>query len=242
MGIVGQRFVISGAATARLAARKGAKVCFADINVEVGEAVAESIRRAGGESWLIRCDVTDNRQLVTLMESAASYMGGIDVIHNNAGVVDSMFDDKAAISAETFDRAVWDRVIAVNLTASMFAAKASVRYLKKSANPSIINAASMASFVGAPSALAYGSSKGGIVLLTKNLAVELAPCGIRSIATAPVSSTPHSWNDIGAMCPTRTNWCAILPVRISCCVSAIRRRSLSSFASWLGMSPGLSTE
>ena len=191
MGIVGQRFVITGAAegmgaaTAKLAARKGAKVCVADINVEAGEAVAESIRRAGSESWFIHCDVTVDRQLVKLMEGAASYMGGIDVLHNNAGVIDSMFGDKAAISVETYDRAVWNRVIAVNLTAPMFAAKAAVPYLKKSANPSIINAASTASFVASPSTLAYGSSKGGVALLTKNLAVELAPCGIRVNSYCP---------------------------------------------------------
>jgi NAD(P)-dependent dehydrogenase (short-subunit alcohol dehydrogenase family) len=191
MGIAGMRFVITGgaegmgAATARLASRKGALVCVADINQDAGEAVAREVRKEGGAAWFEQCDVTDDVQLVRLMEKSASHMGGIDVLHNNAGVIDSFFGDKAAISVETFDRKVWDQVIAINLTAPMFASKAAFPYLKRSPNPSIINAASTASFVAAPSALAYGASKGGVAMLTKNLAVELAPYGIRVNSYCP---------------------------------------------------------
>jgi NAD(P)-dependent dehydrogenase (short-subunit alcohol dehydrogenase family) len=191
MGIQNQKFVITGAAegmgaaTAKLACQKGAKVCLADINEERGKAITEEICDAGGAAWFIACDVTDTAQLNNLMNQAAIFMGGIDVLHNNAGVIDPYFGDKAALTVETFDRKVWDRVIAVNLTAPMFAAKAAVPYLKQSKNPSIINAASTAAFVAIPSGVAYSSSKAGIAALTKSLAVELAPFGIRSNAYCP---------------------------------------------------------
>jgi NAD(P)-dependent dehydrogenase (short-subunit alcohol dehydrogenase family) len=191
MGIQNQKIVITGAAegmgaaTARLACQKGAKVCLADINAERGTAITREIRQAGGAAWFVACDVTDNAQLNNLIDQAAIYMGGIDVLHNNAGVLDSFLGDKAALAVETFDQKVWERVMAINLTAPMFAAKAALPYLKQSKNPSIINVASTAAFVASPSTIAYSSSKAGVAALTKSLAVELAPFGIRSNAYCP---------------------------------------------------------
>ncbi|MGH6617340.1 SDR family NAD(P)-dependent oxidoreductase [Sphingomonas sp.] len=190
-GVAGLKFVITGAAegmgaaTARMAAARGARVCLADINVTKGEALAASIRQAGGEAWFLPCDITDDTQLAELMDGSAARMGGIDILHNNAGVIDSQFGDQAGIGLEQYDRTVWDMVIAVNLTAPMFAAKAALPWLKQSANASIITAASTASFVANPSTLAYGASKGGVAALTKNLAVELAPLGIRANSYCP---------------------------------------------------------
>ena len=191
MGVQGQKFVITGAAdgmgaaTARVAASRGAKACLADIDVENGNIVAESIRSAGGDAWFIPCDVTDDRALESLMHESADRMGGIDVLHNNAGVIDLIVGEPASITVENLDRAVWNKVIAINLSAPMFAAKAALPYLKKSSNASIINAASTAAFVGGPTMLAYGASKGGLATLTKNLAVDLARYGIRANCYCP---------------------------------------------------------
>jgi NAD(P)-dependent dehydrogenase (short-subunit alcohol dehydrogenase family) len=191
MGIRGQKFVITGAAegmgvaTARMAASRGAKVCLADIDVEKGEAAAKSIRDAGGFARFVACDVTDDAALSGLMREAAGQMGGIDVLHNNAGVIDLIVGDRNSITVENLDRKVWDKVLAINLSAPMFAAKAALPFLKKSSNASIINAASTAAFVGGPTMLAYGASKAGLATLTKNLAVDLAPFGIRANCYCP---------------------------------------------------------
>jgi NAD(P)-dependent dehydrogenase (short-subunit alcohol dehydrogenase family) len=190
-GVAGLRFVITGAAegmgaaTARLAASRGASVCLADIDVAAGEAVAASIRAGGCDARFIACDVTDDGQIDAMIAGAAAEMGGIDVLHNNAGVIDSLFGGPKEISLEHYDRKIWDRVLAVNLTAPMVAAKAALPWLKQSKNGSIISAGSTASFVGNPATLAYGASKGGIAMLTRNLAVELAPFGIRANCYCP---------------------------------------------------------
>jgi len=211
LSVDGLRFVITGgasgigAATARLAAQRGGLVTVADIDETGGREPVEAIRGSGGAAWFVRCDVTVEADLVDGINQAASEMGGIDVLHNNAGVADKNLGDGAEISLETFSREVWDRVLAVNLTAPMFAAKAALPHLRQSSNPSIINAGSVGSFVAYPSLLAYGSSKGALATLTKNLAVELAPDGIRvncycpaTIAT-PMADRPYDVDDPGAL-------------------------------------------
>ncbi len=185
MSVEGQRFFITGAAdgmgaaTARLASRRGAPVFLTDINSAAGEATAQAIRAAGGRAWFEVCDVSDAEQVARVVARAAAAMGGIDVLHNNAGVIDSMFGDKAAVTVETFDPAIWDKVLRINLTGPMMTAKACTPHLKRSKNPSIINVASISSFVATPATLAYSVSKAAVAALTRGLAVELAPFGIR---------------------------------------------------------------
>ena len=191
MSVAGLRFVITGgamgmgAATAKLAAYRGAKVVIADLSVEKGEAVVASIREQGGEAWFRRCDLTRDQELEQLMSFAADSMGGIDVLHSNAGVMESTFGSPEDYSLANFSRDIWDKVIAVNLTAPMFASKAALPYLKQSSQASIIIAASVSSLIGNVGTLAYGASKGGVALLTKNLAVELATAGIRVNSYCP---------------------------------------------------------
>lgn len=168
-----------GAATAKLAAGYGASVVIADLNEEKSRAVVDEIRSNSGRAWYKQCDITIDDNLSDLMEFAADSMGGIDVLHNNAGVVDAMFGTAEELTLENYSREIWDKVIAVNLTAPLFASKAALPFLRKSSSPSIIIAASVSSYFGNPQIIAYGSSKGGVAMLTKNLAVELAPYGIR---------------------------------------------------------------
>jgi NAD(P)-dependent dehydrogenase (short-subunit alcohol dehydrogenase family) len=192
MSIEGLTFVITGGArgigaeTARLAASRGARVVLSDVLAVEGEAVAAEITSAGGEALFFEADLTDDAAVTALMEAAAAEFGGIDVLHNNAGIheamisPDYMFED---MSVETFDR-----VLAVNLRAPFVCAQAALPYLKESDRaPSIISAGSTASYLGYPGGLAYGTSKGGIAQLTKNLAVALAPHGIRANCYCPAS-------------------------------------------------------
>lgn len=207
MTIEGMTFVITGGArgigaeTARLAAGKGAKVVVSDVLAPEGEAIAAEINSSGGEAIFVAADLTDDSAVVALMDAAAEQFGGIDVLHNNAGIheamisPDYMFED---MSVETFDR-----VLAVNLRAPFVCAKAAVPYLKKSNRaPSIISAGSTASYLGYPGGLAYGTSKGGIAQLTKNLAVALAPHGIRANCYCPASVDTPMVDEVSAATST----------------------------------------
>lgn len=192
MNIEGLRFVITGAAqgigaeTARGAAARGARVMLSDIADEAGEATAASIREAGGDAHYKRCDVTDEDQVKALMDETASALGGIDVLHNNAGTHESMIGDE--ITLDAMSKATFERILGINLVGPFLCAKYAVPYLRKSEYPSVINAGSTASFLGFPQNLAYGASKGGIGTFTKNLAVELAPDGIRVNSYCPAGT------------------------------------------------------
>lgn len=191
MSLDGMTFVITGAArgigavTARTAAARGAAVMISDVLDNDGEALAREIRDSGGRAAYRHCDVTEPVQVDALMAAAADEFGGIDVLHNNAGVHESQISSE--VTMETMSVETFDRVVAVNLRGPWLCAKAALPYLKASTNPSIINAGSTGSFAGYPNNVAYGSTKGGIALLTKNLAVELAPYGIRVNCYCPAA-------------------------------------------------------
>ena len=186
MSVEGMRFVITGsaggmgAATARVAASKGAAVMVSDLasSADAGEQVAADIRAVGGTAAFCACDVTDAEQVKALMAATAEELGGIDVLHNNAGVHETARAGDQA-SVETMPIEVFRWVLEVNAVAPWVCAKYAVAYLKQSDNGSIVNAASMSSQSAYPLNSAYGTSKGGIRLQTQNLAVDLAPYGIR---------------------------------------------------------------
>lgn len=188
----GMTFVITGAArgigaaTARLAASRGAAVVVSDVLTDAGEATAASIRAEGGWSVFVAADVSDPVAVDRLMSAAAEQFGGIDVVHNNAGIHEAMICTD--FSFESMAIETFDRVLAVNLRGAFLCSQRALPYLRQSRRgPSIINAGSTASFAGYPFGLAYGTSKGGIALLTKNLAVALAPYGIRANCYCPAS-------------------------------------------------------
>lgn len=191
MGVEGLRFVITGGAvgigagTARLAASRGARVVVADMNDAPGQALVDEIRAAGGEAVYQHCDVTDEQQVKALMAAAGAAFGGIDVLHNNAGIHESMLSEQ--LSLETMSRDTFEKVIGVNLTGVWLCAKYALPFLRDSDNASIINAGSTSSLSGYPQCQAYGASKGGVMQLSKMLAVDLAPDGIRVNCYCPGS-------------------------------------------------------
>jgi NAD(P)-dependent dehydrogenase (short-subunit alcohol dehydrogenase family) len=186
-----------GAATATMAAARGARVIVSDVNDAQGEATVASIRDSGGIARYVHCDVSSATDVDALMSAAAEAFGGIDVLHNNAGIHEAMISPDftfEAMSAETFDR-----VMAVNVRGAFLCVKAALPYLKQSSRfPSVINAGSTASWVGYPAGLAYGTSKGAISLFTKNLAVALAPYGIRANCYCPASVDTDMVTDVTA--------------------------------------------
>jgi NAD(P)-dependent dehydrogenase (short-subunit alcohol dehydrogenase family) len=201
MGVEGLRFVITGGATgigeatAKLAATKGAKVMVSDVNDEGGEAVAQAIRDDGGEAAYQHCDVTDPEQVEALMAAAADAFGGIDVLHNNAGIHETGLTDPASCGLADMPIDVFKRVVEVNAIAPWICSKFAFPYLKDSDNGSIINAASTGSQSAYPNNSAYGTSKGGIRLQTQNLAVDCAPYGIRVNCYGPTAIATNMVTD-----------------------------------------------
>ena len=191
MSVQGLRFVITGGAvgigagTARLAASRGARVMISDLNDAAGEALAAEINDAGGEAVYRHCNVTDEVQVKALMAAANDAFGGIDVLHNNAGIHESMITED--LTLDTMSRETFEKVVGVNLTGVWLCAKYALPYLRDSENASIINAGSTSSLSGYPQCQAYGASKGAVMQLTKMLAVDLAPDGIRVNCYCPGS-------------------------------------------------------
>lgn len=191
MGVEGLRFVITGGAvgigagTARLAAARGARVVVSDMNDEPGQALVKEIREAGGDAVYQHCDVTDEAQVKALMDAAAAAYGGIDILHNNAGIHESMVSQ--ALSLETMSRDTFEKVLGVNVTGVWLCSKYALPYLRESSCASIINAGSTSSLSGYPQCQAYGASKGAVMQLSKMLAVDLAPDAIRVNCYCPGS-------------------------------------------------------
>lgn len=161
-----------GRATACLFADEGAKVAVTDIDGEGAAEVARRIREAGGTARSWRLDVADAAAVEAVVAEAAEAFGGLDVLVNNAGV-----SAPAAIDGPEFGK-VWERCLAVNLTAMTFTIRAALPYLRKSETPRIINIASTEG-LGATAGLSpYTAAKHGVVGLTRSLAVELGREGI----------------------------------------------------------------
>ena len=191
MGVEGLRFVITGGAvgigagTARLAASRGARVVVSDMNDDAGESLVKEICAAGGEAVYQHCDVTDEAQVETLMAASAEAFGGFDILHNNAGIHESMVSGD--LSLETMSRDTFEKVMGVNVTGVWLCSKYALPHLRNSNNASIINAGSTSSLSGYPQCQAYGASKGAVMQLSKMLAVDLAPDGIRVNCYCPGS-------------------------------------------------------
>ncbi|MBM70726.1 MAG: short-chain dehydrogenase [Haliea sp.] len=205
MQISGMNFVITGAGagigagTAQVAARYGARVMVSDTNDVNGRAVVQSIRDAGGVAHYQHCDVTDEAQVQALMQAAGDQLGGIDVLHNNAGIHESMLGD--GLTLEAMSRSTFDKVMAVNVLGPWLCAKYALPWLRDSSQASIINAGSTSSIAGYPNCVAYGSSKGAVMQMTKMLAVDLAADGIRVNCYCPGSIHTKMVDDFLAAAP-----------------------------------------
>jgi 3-oxoacyl-[acyl-carrier protein] reductase len=171
-----------GRATARAFASRGASVAVVDVDADAAAATADGIVDDGGTALALTADVSDADAVERVVERTVDELGGIDVLHNNAGIA------QESTPVEDVTEETWDRVHAVNLKSAFLGAKYAVPHMKSAGGGVILNTASTAGIRPRTGLSAYAASKGGMITLTKQLAFELASDGVRVNAICPVAT------------------------------------------------------
>jgi NAD(P)-dependent dehydrogenase (short-subunit alcohol dehydrogenase family) len=167
-----------GKVAAELFASEGADVVLTDVADEAGAATAGAI---GERAFFVHADVSDEQQVDAMVRAAVDRFGRLDILYNNAGV---MLPDDGSVHATT--EAIWDTTLAVNVKGVAFGCKYGIPAMLETGGGSIINVASFVAWVGAAtSQTAYTSSKGAVLAMTREIAVEYARRGIRCNALCP---------------------------------------------------------
>ena len=170
-----------GLETARLFADESARVVIADADEATGTAAVEELRAAGNEADFVAADVSDDAQAKAMIDFTMSTCGRLDVLFNNAGIMPA--DDGSTTETPV---STWDRVMEVNLKGVWLGCKHGIPAMRESGGGSIVNAASIVAIMGAATAqIAYTASKGGVLSMTREIAVENARRGIRVNALCP---------------------------------------------------------
>ncbi|MGB3045233.1 MAG: SDR family NAD(P)-dependent oxidoreductase [Xanthobacteraceae bacterium] len=173
-----------GRATARVFAAEGANVAVTDYDGAGAQAVADAITASGGSAKAWQFDVADAAAVTRIVNEVARHFGGLDIVVNNAGI-----STVSAIDGDGYD-ALWDRGIAVLLTAQQRIIRAALPYLRKSKCPRIVNIASTEALGATALHSPYSAAKAGVTGLTRSLAVELGREGItvNCICPGPITT------------------------------------------------------
>lgn len=170
-----------GRESALLFAREGAAVVVADVNEVGGREIVTQIEDSGGRAVFVHADVSHAADCAHMVEVARSHFGGLHILFNNAGIM--LAEDDDAVATE---EAVWDLTMNVNLKGVYLGCKYGIPAIRASGGGSIINVASFVALLGAATPqLAYTASKGGVLSMTRELAVIHAREGIRVNALCP---------------------------------------------------------
>ena len=164
-----------------LFAKEGAKVVLSDVDDDAGAATVVEIEAAGGQSAYVHADVSKASDVEGMVGFAMQRYGSLDVLYNNAGIFHAE-DDSVTNTAE----AVWDLTIDINLKGVFLGCRYGIPAMLESGGGSIINVASFVALMGAAAPqIAYTASKGGVLSMTREIAVEFARRGIRANALCP---------------------------------------------------------
>lgn len=159
-------------------AREGAAVVIADLDEERGRGVAEEIADLGGTALFIRTDVSRKADDEALVMKTVDRFGGLDVLVNNAAILDG--EPVTEITEEK-----WDRQFAVNAKGTLFCAQAAVQVMKRQKRGKIVNISSIGALAAQPGLCAYHSTKAAVLTITRSLALELLPWNIQVNAVVP---------------------------------------------------------
>lgn len=197
MRLDGQVAIVTGAgsgigrATAELFGREGALLVLGDVNTANLEEVAVAIKAAGGKAVTLKANIADRNEAEALTDFAVSTYGRLDILVNNAGIMDFIHP------VGTVEDDVWDRIISVNLTGTMYVTRRAVQVMLGQGSGSIVNMSSRAGLFGGSGGVAYTTSKHGVIGLTRSTAWQYAQKGIRCNAicpggvTTPIFSPDH---------------------------------------------------
>jgi NAD(P)-dependent dehydrogenase (short-subunit alcohol dehydrogenase family) len=170
-----------GRVAAALFATEGASVLLTDVSDEAGEATAREIGEAGGRAAYVHADVSKEADAKAMVAAAVERFGGLHILYNNAGV---MLPEDGSVDAT--DERIWDITLGVNVKGVAFGCKYGVPAMIASGGGSIVNVASFVAWMGAAtSQTAYTSSKGAVLAMTREIAVEYARRGVRCNALCP---------------------------------------------------------
>ena len=170
-----------GRVAANLFAKEGAKVVVAEFGEAAGRETVAQVEQAGGAASFVKVDVSDEGSAKAMVDHAIATYGRVDVLYNNAGVM-----PEADHSVIDTDVATWDQVMAVNVRGVFLGCKYAIPHMVEQGSGSIINIASFVALLGCSVPQdAYTASKGAIISLTRSLAVQFGPSGVRSNAICP---------------------------------------------------------
>ncbi len=170
-----------GRVASQVFAREGAKVVVAEFSEEAGEETVGLVRAAGGEASFIKVDVSKESDAMAMIDHAVATYGRVDCLYNNAGIM-----PEADHSVIDTDVSTWDTVMAVNVRGVFLGCKYAIPAMVDAGGGSIINIASFVALLGCTVPQdAYTASKGALLSLTRSLAVQFGPKGIRTNAICP---------------------------------------------------------
>lgn len=170
-----------GMEAALLFSSEGAGIVAVDVNDDAGKETVKQVEAKGGKAIYVHADVSKGDDCNKMVATAEQTFGKLNILFNNAGIMDSNDDN-----AMTTEEAVWERTMAINLKGVFLGCKYGIPALKRAGGGSIINTASFVAVLGAATPqLAYTASKGGVLSMTRELAVIHAREGIRVNALCP---------------------------------------------------------
>ncbi len=203
MRLAGETVLVTGStsgigrAVALMCAREGAAVAVHGRDASRGSTTVAAIRDAGGRAVFVAADLADERACTMLVSDAASQLGGLTVLVNNAVLAGESGDGPvASLSTEH-----WERALRVNLTSALWCTRAAIPHMQRAGHGSVINVSSRQAERTSPGLTAYATSKGGLNAFTRAVAVDYGPQGIRCNALS-VGYVENERRDAG-MTPER---------------------------------------